>query len=541
MDARAQLMPRLMIAAAALTLVAASPAASVSGPTLAARETTYIAPAEPIVDAPGTADRQSPLITGGDTIDNPGWIVAVFRDFDYLCTGVLIDPNVVLTAAHCADESASYQLLFGTESLLDPGIQRTASTVQIHPGWSGDLGDTDLALIGFESPVTSLPVVPLNAEPLWPVRDQQVSVAGWGEYGLSTGPSLTLNGSDFWITSGMDGTIDSDYCDLNSADVTAGGVFCFGGPVLASACAGDSGGPAVGWATPSASAGPRVVYGLVSYGPVDCGVGTVDSKAQAVGAHSFWITTMVERIKNPPLPPPGHTTGLVDLSQGRWFLFDDVGITTASFFYGDPGDYPFVGDWNGDGVETPGLYRQSDGYVYLRNSNTQGIADIKFFFGNPGDVPIAGDFNGDGFDTVSIYRPSNQTFYIINKLGSGDQGLGAADVSYVFGNPGDKPFVGDFNGNGIETAGLHRESTGLVYFRNTHTQGNADAQFIFGDPGDRLVAGDWTGDGTFTPALFRPSNSTMYFRYTNTQGNADNQFIPIPTNAAWLPVAGRMN
>ena len=87
-----------------------------------------------------------------------------------------------------------------------------------------------------------------------------------------------------------------------------------------------------------------------------------------------------------------------------------------------------MGDWDGDGVETPGLYRQSDGYVYLRNSNTQGIADIKFFFGNPGDVPIAGDFNGDGFDTVSIYRPSNQTFYIINKLGSNDGGLGCCGL-----------------------------------------------------------------------------------------------------------------
>ena len=241
-------------------------------------------------------------------------------------------------------------------------------------------------------------------------------------------------------------------------------------------------------------------------------------------------------------PPPvvdGHTTGLVDPSSGKWYLYDDDGTLVASFFYGNPGDYPFMGDWDGDGVETPGLYRQSDGYVYLRNSNTQGVADIKFFFGNPGDVPIAGDFNNDGFDTVSIYRPSNQTFYIINKLGSGDQGLGAADFSYVFGNPGDKPFVGDFNGNGTETVGLHRESTGLVYFRNTHTQGNADAQFIFGDPGDRLIAGDWTDDGTFTPALFRPSNTTMYFRYTNTQGNADNQFIPTPTNPAWLPVSGK--
>ena len=240
------------------------------------------------------------------------------------------------------------------------------------------------------------------------------------------------------------------------------------------------------------------------------------------------------------IPPAGvgHTTGLVDPSQGIWHLYDDAGGEVSSFFFGNPGDYPFMGDWDGDGVETPGLYRQSDGFVYLRNSNTAGPADIQFFFGNPGDVPIAGDFNGNGFDTVSIYRPSNQTFYIINELGENNGGLGAAEFSYVFGDPGDKPFVGDFDGDGIETVGLHRESTGLVYFRNSHTQGNADAQFIYGDPGDRLIAGDWNGDGSYSPALFRPSNVTMYFRYTNTAGNADNQFVPAGAQSAWLPISG---
>jgi hypothetical protein len=231
-----------------------------------------------------------------------------------------------------------------------------------------------------------------------------------------------------------------------------------------------------------------------------------------------------------------HTFGLIDPISGLWHLYDSVGIETTSFYFGNPGDYPIMGDWDGDGVETPGLYRQSDGYVYLRNSNTQGIADIRFFFGNPGDVPIAGDFNGDGFDTVSIYRPSEARFYIVNELGANDGGLGAADIDYVFGNPGDKPFVGDFNTDGIETVGLHRETTGLVYFRNSHTQGNADNQFIFGDPGDRLVAGDWTGNGEYTAALFRPSNTTAYFRYTNTQGNANSQFTT--GQSPWLPVAG---
>ena len=244
----------------------------------------------------------------------------------------------------------------------------------------------------------------------------------------------------------------------------------------------------------------------------------------------------------PVPPPPGDPiVGLVDPTQGEWHLYDDAGTEAKSFYFGNPGDLPIMGDWDCDGVETPGMYRQSDGYVYLRNSNTQGIADVKFFFGNPGDVPIAGDFNGDGCGTVSIYRPSNQTFYIINALGKNDGGLGAAQFSYVFGNPGDKPFVGDFDGDGVETVGLHRESTGLVYFRNSHTQGIADAQFIYGDPGDRIVAGDWNSDGKFSPALYRPSNTTMYFRHTNTQGNADNQFVPNPNGSAWIPVAGALN
>jgi hypothetical protein len=117
--------------------------------------------------------------------------------------------------------------------------------------------------------------------------------------------------------------------------------------------------------------------------------------------------------------------------------------------------------------------------------------------------------------------------------------LGEADFSYVFGNPGDKPFVGDFDGDGDETVGLHRESTGLVYYRNEHTQGNADNAFLFGNPGDRLIAGDWTGARAFTPALFRPISTTMFFKYTNTQGNADNEFVPKPANSTWLPVSGK--
>jgi SpoIID/LytB domain protein len=221
-----------------------------------------------------------------------------------------------------------------------------------------------------------------------------------------------------------------------------------------------------------------------------------------------------------PFIPGADRTMLHDASTGLWRFYDSAG-TLGQFYFGNPGDFGFMGDWNCDGVDTPGLYRQSDGYVYLRNSNTQGIADISFFFGNPGDMPMAGDFDGDGCDTVSIYRPSEGQFYIINQLGSGDRGLGRAEYSYYFGNPGDAPFMGDWNGDGIDTPGLRRNSNGFVYLRHTNSQGIGEVEYFYGDAGDIVFTGDWDHDGDDTLGLYRPSNGTVYLRDTNTTGIAN--------------------
>lgn len=232
------------------------------------------------------------------------------------------------------------------------------------------------------------------------------------------------------------------------------------------------------------------------------------------------------------------SVGVVDTTTGIWYLRDASNGDTTSFYYGNPGDYPMVGDWDCDGDETPGLYRQADGFVYLRNSNSQGFGDIRFFFGNPGDIPLAGDFNNDGCDTVSIYRPSEGRVYIINELGKNEGGLGAADFAYYFGNPGDKPFVGDFNDDGVDTIGLHRETTGLVYFRNSHTQGIAEFEFIYGNPGDKIIAADWAGSpaGPETVGIFRPSEGRFYLNYQNAAGFADESFAY--GNSNMIPVAG---
>ncbi len=229
----------------------------------------------------------------------------------------------------------------------------------------------------------------------------------------------------------------------------------------------------------------------------------------------------------PPEDPPCgkgpcDTIASID-GGGLWSRWAELLSTsgTNDFYFGNPGDFPFMGDWNGDGTATPGLYRQSDGFVYVRYSNSQGIADREFFFGNPGDVPLVGDFDGDGRDSVSIWRASEARVYIINELGADGAGLGAADFSYYFGNPGDQPYVGDFDGDGIDTVGLYRQSTGFVYFRNSLTTGNADFSFFYGNPGDRIIAGDWDGDGDDTVAVYRPSTRRIYVNLENSSGAAD--------------------
>src|SRR4051812_20271432 len=57
------------------------------------------------------------------------------------------------------------------------------------------------------------------------------------------------------------------------------------------------------------------------------------------------------------------------------------------------------------------------------------------------------------------------------------------------------------------------------YLRNTATSGSADIVFQYGDPGDVPFFGDWDGDGIETPGVFR--DGVWYLRNSNDTGSAD--------------------
>lgn len=182
--------------------------------------------------------------------------------------------------------------------------------------------------------------------------------------------------------------------------------------------------------------------------------------------------------------------------DGLWTLGGPDGSVAASFSYGSPGDLPLVGDWDSDGTDTVGVYRS--GVVFLRNTNTTGVADIAYTYGRSGDVPVAGDFDGDGDDTVGIRRAS--TWYLRNASPS-TTGANAAELAVSYGRPGDLPLVGDFNADGVDALGVVRGNQ--WFLSNSNTRPTTNQQFSFGRPGDRPLAGSYAGFGFDGVGVFR--------------------------------------
>ena len=107
-------------------------------------------------------------------------------------------------------------------------------------------------------------------------------------------------------------------------------------------------------------------------------------------------------------------------------------------FIGQGGDLPIAGDWDGDGIDTIGLYRISSSTFFLIDDLDTG-ADTSFHFGTTFDLPMAGDWDGDGVDGVGVYRRSNQTMHLT-------EDLGATERVFTFRSNGTLPVAGNWDG-----------------------------------------------------------------------------------------------
>lgn len=170
-------------------------------------------------------------------------------------------------------------------------------------------------------------------------------------------------------------------------------------------------------------------------------------------------------------------------------------VSNVTVNFGQAGDLPVTGDWNGDGFDTVGVFRPGAGQFFLNNDQLSTLSaatitlqpQITINFGIAEDQPMAGDWDSDGEDSVGVFRPSAGQFFLTN-----DNELGAnVDIGGNFGIAEDLPVAGDFDGDGKDTIGMWRPSIATFFLTNDNV--NIAASFVFGQTGDKPVAGEWDG------------------------------------------------
>ena len=99
---------------------------------------------------------------------------------------------------------------------------------------------------------------------------------------------------------------------------------------------------------------------------------------------------------------------------GRWRDIDLLGedLGDEPLFSSPPGSRPFAGDWNGDGCDAPAAFFADGSGLAVFYDRLGGPPERSFF--NAGDVrapllmdggkPVVGDFDGDGIDDLGVFR-----------------------------------------------------------------------------------------------------------------------------------------
>lgn len=160
--------------------------------------------------------------------------------------------------------------------------------------------------------------------------------------------------------------------------------------------------------------------------------------------------------------------------------------------YGRTGDSVYLGDWDGDGVDTP-VVRRGDQY-HFKNSLSGGAGDEVVTYGRDDDTVLIGDWDGERRDTPGVRRGNG--YHLKNSITGGD-----ADVVVFYGRDDDRVGVGDWDGEGRDTLGVRRGDRFLV--KNSLRGGDADIAMTFGRESDRAMVGDWDGSGSDTVGLRR--------------------------------------
>jgi secreted trypsin-like serine protease len=210
-------------------------------------------------------------ITFGEEVLNGGtanpYVVSIWyttspeKTPEFICTGTLIEPTVVLTAAHCVKDTGAYYVKYGN-NLLKEGSLREVTATWKSPQYSQSQSVGDVGLMRLSYPAQGIKTIPLassaSIKKILANKKTKFEIFGWG---------IDQNGNDATYLRKVSAKDESTAMkkilkNRWRSDVWLGaGKYDSKQRIYAGVCSGDSGGPIF-----AVNGSQRIQVGVTSFG-----------------------------------------------------------------------------------------------------------------------------------------------------------------------------------------------------------------------------------------------------------------------------------